>query len=98
MISLEKILEENRRELLDLSTRNRLLSMPVETKTARVVHISDERSDEIFRLLVTEKKNSPSCRGVNPARMTAKTKQTYLLQMMKAINRRHAIGTRGCKS
>lgn len=56
MISLETFLEENRRELLDLSTRNHLLSMPVETKSARVVHICDERSDEIFRLLVNEKK------------------------------------------
>ena len=39
-----------------MTTRNRLLSMPVESKSACVVHVRDERSDEIFRLLVAEKK------------------------------------------
>ena len=73
MPSLEKLLEENRRELLDLSTRNRLLSMPVESKSARVVHIRDERSDEVFRILITEKKTltfiagQPSARRAKPS-------------------------------
>ncbi|MDQ3621729.1 MAG: DUF4011 domain-containing protein [Verrucomicrobiota bacterium] len=53
---LEQLLNESRRELLDLSTRNRLLSMPVESKSARVIHIRDERSDHVFRLLVSERK------------------------------------------
>ncbi len=52
MPTVQQILEETRRELLDLSTRNRLLSMPVENKSARVVQIRDERSDNVFRLLV----------------------------------------------
>ena len=55
-VSLEQLLEESRRELLDLSTRNRLLSIPVESKSARVVHVLDEKSDHVFRLLVAERK------------------------------------------
>ncbi len=57
MISLEILLEESRRELLDLSTRNRLLSMPVESKSARVVNVRDEKSDQVFRMLFGEKKS-----------------------------------------
>jgi Protein of unknown function (DUF4011) len=56
MAQLEKLLEESRRELLDLSTRNRLLSIPLESKSARVIHVRDEKSDVVFRLLVTERK------------------------------------------
>ena len=56
MPSIEALLEENRRELLDLSTRNRLLSMPTESKSARVVHVRDEKGDQIFRLLLGERK------------------------------------------
>ena len=57
MPSIATLLEENRRELLDLSTRNRLLSMPTESKSARVIHVRDEKSDTVFRLLVTEHKS-----------------------------------------
>src|SRR4029077_14833161 len=56
MAQLEKLLEESRRELLDLSTRNRLLAIPVESKSARVIHVRDEKSDVVFRLLVEERK------------------------------------------
>ncbi len=56
MISLEQLLEESRRELLDLSTRNRLLSMPVESKSARVIHVVDEKGDQVFRILVADQK------------------------------------------
>ncbi len=55
-VSLEQLLEQSRRELLDLSTRNRLLAMSAESKSARVIHVRDEKSDPIFRLLVTERK------------------------------------------
>ena len=51
--SLE-ILNQARRLLLDLSCRNRLLSIPL--KTGRFVNVYDERSSDVFRLLVTEKK------------------------------------------
>src|SRR5258708_6769246 len=53
---IEQLLEASRRELLDLSTRNRLLSMPVESKSAKVIHVQDEKSDHVFRLLVGERK------------------------------------------
>ena len=56
MQSIEQLLEASRRELLDLSTRNRLLSMPVGSKSAKVIHVKDEISDHIFRMLVGERK------------------------------------------
>ena len=55
-LSVEQLLERSRKELLDLSTRNRLLSIPVGSKSARVVAVYDELSAGVFRLLVTEKK------------------------------------------
>ncbi|HTH49725.1 MAG TPA: DUF3320 domain-containing protein [Candidatus Limnocylindria bacterium] len=51
-----QLLDRARRELLDLSTRNRLLSIPVASKSARVINIADELSAEVFRLLVSERK------------------------------------------
>ncbi|MBD0260118.1 MAG: DUF4011 domain-containing protein, partial [Cytophagales bacterium] len=50
-------LEENRRELLDLSNRNRLISMPIGSKTARIVQIFDEKADETVKKLIREKKS-----------------------------------------
>ncbi len=54
--SLEQLLERSRKELLDLSTRNRLLSIPVGSQAARVVQVQDELSSEVFRMLVQERK------------------------------------------
>lgn len=47
-------LERVRTELLDLSTRNRLLHTPRSAKNAKLLQIVDEQSREIFRLLVRE--------------------------------------------
>ena len=47
-------LERARSELLDLSARNRLLNMPRSAKAAKIIEIVDERSDEVFRMLVRE--------------------------------------------
>jgi hypothetical protein len=47
-------LEQARRNLLELSTRNRLISMPRRRKRAKVVEIIDERADDVFRILVTD--------------------------------------------
>ena len=52
----EDLLDASRRELLDLSTRNRLLSIPVSSSSARLVAVRDEISEQVFRLLVAEKK------------------------------------------
>jgi very-short-patch-repair endonuclease len=54
---IEQLLERSRKELLDLSTRNRLLSIPVGSKSARVVRVVEELSEQVFRLLVTEGKS-----------------------------------------
>lgn len=47
------LLDTNRRELLDLSAGNRLLAIPVQSATARLVHLHDERIREAYRLLVS---------------------------------------------
>ncbi|MFV0622684.1 DUF3320 domain-containing protein [Sphingomonas sp. ac-8] len=49
-------LDRARMELLDLSARNRLLNMPRSSKSARSIEVVDERSSEVFRLLVREGK------------------------------------------
>jgi hypothetical protein len=56
MANIGDILNTSRKELLDLSTRNRLLSIPIDSKAARIVQVRDELSEQVFRLLVTEKK------------------------------------------
>ena len=56
-LNIQELLNRSRLELLDLSTRNRLLSIPVNSKSARVIHIFDELSEQVLRLLVTEKKS-----------------------------------------
>src|SRR5689334_9900164 len=49
-------LEAARRELLDLTTRNRLLSTPRYQPRAKTVEVVDEKATEVFRLLVNEGK------------------------------------------
>ena len=53
-LPLETKLERARMELLDLSARNRLLHIPRFSKSAKTIDVVDERSVEIFRLLVRE--------------------------------------------
>ncbi len=53
---LLKRIQNIRRELLDLSARNRLISTPRGTSQGRKIEIVDERSEEVFRLLVRERK------------------------------------------
>ena len=48
-------LEKSRQSLLDLSTRNRLLSLP-QAATAKLLHFADELTPEVYRLLVTDGK------------------------------------------
>lgn len=55
-LTIEELLHSSRRELLDLSTRNRLLSIPVDSGSARIVSVRDETSDLVYRLLVEEKR------------------------------------------
>jgi hypothetical protein len=55
-LSIQELLDRSRKELLDLSTRNRLLSIPVNSKSARIIQVYDELSAEVFRMLVNEKK------------------------------------------
>lgn len=47
-------LDRARRELLDLSTRNRLLNMPRRRSNIRSVEVVDEVTTEVFRILVRE--------------------------------------------
>ncbi len=49
-------LNKVRLDLLDLSTRNRLLNVPRKSGQARTIEVVDERSAEIYRLLVEDGK------------------------------------------
>src|ERR1051325_4243284 len=51
-----KRIQNTRRELLDLSARNRLISTPRSSSRGRKIEVVDERSEEVFRLLVREGK------------------------------------------
>lgn len=55
-LPLETKLDRARAELLDLSARNRLLNVPRFSKSAKTVDVVEERSDEIYRLLVGQSK------------------------------------------
>ncbi|WP_459720404.1 DUF3320 domain-containing protein [Paraburkholderia sp. 2C] len=49
-------LEKSRQTLLDLSTRNRLLSLP-KRASSKLINIYDELTPEVYRLLVAEGRN-----------------------------------------
>jgi len=53
---LRSILENARRELLDTTTRNRLLSTPRSQTRSSRLEIVDELSEQVFQRLVVEKK------------------------------------------
>jgi hypothetical protein len=42
MPTIQELLEKRRSELLDLSTRNRLLSIPVNSESARIIQVYGE--------------------------------------------------------
>lgn len=54
--AIQRILERARQELLDLSARNRLISTPRDSTRSKRLEIVGERSDDIFRLLVRDRK------------------------------------------
>jgi very-short-patch-repair endonuclease len=68
MASIADLLDRSRRSLLDLSTRNRLLNTPQQSKSARVIHVRDELTACVWTILVNEKKEmsflpAPAARG-----------------------------------
>ena len=55
-VEVLKRIQHARRELLDLSARNRLISTPTRIIPGRKIEVVDERSEEVFRMLVRERK------------------------------------------
>ena len=55
-MTIETSIATSRKELLELSTRNRLLSCPRGSKTAKVVEVVDEKTEEVLRLLLVDGK------------------------------------------
>lgn len=53
--SVKDRLLKDRHALLDLSTRNRLLNVPMRTRNVRTIEIVDERASEVYRLLTEGK-------------------------------------------
>lgn len=57
VLPIESKLERARLHLLDLTARNRLLNIPrSKTRSAKLIQTVDERSSEVYRLLVKENK------------------------------------------
>jgi very-short-patch-repair endonuclease len=54
--ALKSKLETGRIELLDLSSRNRLINVPRKSKAAKTIEVIDGLSPEVYRLLVSEAK------------------------------------------
>ena len=54
-VSVRDRLLKDRNALLDLSTRNRLLNVPLRTRNVRTIEIVDEKASEIYRLLADGK-------------------------------------------
>ena len=50
-------IEKTRRDLLELSARNRLIHTPLESKKPSWIQISGERSEQLFHLLVRQGKS-----------------------------------------
>src|SRR5262245_56044722 len=55
-IDIMKRIRNDRRELLDLSARNRLINTPRGSSRGRRIDVVDELSEEVFRILVRERK------------------------------------------
>ncbi|MCC9600027.1 DUF4011 domain-containing protein [Stieleria sp. JC731] len=55
-MELEAVIEKTRRDLLELTARNRLIHTPLEGKRKSWLQIDDERSDQLFDLLVRQGK------------------------------------------
>jgi very-short-patch-repair endonuclease len=53
----QAVIDRNRLELLDLTTRNRLLSIPIGSSSARLIHVRNELTPQVYRHLVGEKKS-----------------------------------------
>lgn len=53
--SVKDRLLKDRHALLDLSTRNRLLNIPMRTRNVRTIEIVDEKAAEVYRLLTEGK-------------------------------------------
>ena len=56
MATIAQKLDQGRQSLLDLSTRNRLLSIPKRT-SSKLINVYDEKSEEAYRILVTDNKS-----------------------------------------
>lgn len=55
IVSIRDRLLKERNSLLELSTRNRLLNTPLRTQNNRAIEIVDEKAEEVFRLLTSNK-------------------------------------------
>ncbi len=62
--TLAKALAEARRLLIDLSPRNRLLSLPEAARGTGAIGIVGEKTESLWRLLVAEKKAMGFAAGI----------------------------------
>ncbi|HKI20405.1 MAG TPA: DUF4011 domain-containing protein, partial [Isosphaeraceae bacterium] len=89
-----KGIQNTRRELLDLSARNRLISTPRGFSPGRKIEIVDERSEEVFRLLVRERKAMSFLPGLSePENDTVEQKETASSHLAQPEEDTTDIGT-----
>lgn len=60
---IQALLDESRGQLLDFSSRNRLISLPLGSKNAKIVQVYDEVGPLVFKTLVVEKKQMTFVHG-----------------------------------
>jgi very-short-patch-repair endonuclease len=66
MSDVERILQQTRQELLDLSARNRLLDTPRQRTRSNTLEVTGERSEAVFRRLVEDSRGLGFCPRSDP--------------------------------
>jgi very-short-patch-repair endonuclease len=80
MTSIASKLESSRQTLLDLSTRNRLINIPQNSKQAKIIEVVDELSTETYRLLVKEDKSLSFLPGREKKKITPEEGQEKTIE------------------
>jgi hypothetical protein len=84
-ISVRDRLLADRRALLDLGTRNRLINIPLRTKNIRAIEIVDEKSSSVFSLLSEGKRFSfLSGKAASPEDESVQTKRERAVRVTNA--------------
>ena len=79
---------ELRKQLIDVSKRNRLINTPLGKKRGKHIEIVDERADEVFRTLIREARKMRFA-PADPAEQEFKTEETFFVPIPDPPEARH---------